>query len=84
LSDRYCYLLLAWPGWNRLAADSSIGLTNMYVQFWAPDDGRKTRLKHVEHLTEIDCEMLHLVGYTLRRTGQVVNRRTLSFISIQP
>ena len=26
----------------------------MYVQFWAPDDGRKTRLKHVEHLTDIN------------------------------
>jgi len=26
----------------------------LYVQFWALDDGRKTRLKHVEHLTEIN------------------------------
>jgi len=26
LSDRYCYLLVAWPA--RLAAGSSIGLTN--------------------------------------------------------
>jgi len=25
----------------------------LYVQFWAPDDKRKTRLKHVERLTEI-------------------------------
>jgi len=48
LSDRYCYLLLA-----RLAAGSSTGLT-LYVQFWAPDDGRKYRLKHVERLTEIN------------------------------
>jgi len=24
------------------------------VQFWAPDDGRKTRLKRVQHLTEIN------------------------------
>ena len=23
----------------------------LYVQFWAPDDGRKTRLKHVKRLT---------------------------------
>ena len=23
-----------------------------YVQFWAPDNGRKTRLKHVDHLKE--------------------------------
>jgi len=26
----------------------------LYVQFWAPDDGRKTLLKHVERLTEIN------------------------------
>jgi len=26
----------------------------LYVQFWAPDDGRQTRLKHVERLTEIN------------------------------
>jgi len=51
LSDRYCYLLLA----ARLTAVSSIGLTNTwrcYVQFWAPDDERKNRLKHVERLRE--------------------------------
>jgi hypothetical protein len=24
------------------------------IQFWAPDDGRRTRLKHVEHFTEIN------------------------------
>ena len=26
----------------------------LYVQFWAPDDGRKNHLKHVERLTEIN------------------------------
>ena len=26
----------------------------LYVQFWAPDDGRKNRLKHVERLTDIN------------------------------
>jgi len=26
----------------------------LYVQFWAPDDGRKTHLKHVERRTEIN------------------------------
>ena len=51
LSDQYCYMLLAWPA--RLAAGSNIGLT-VYVQFWAPDDGRKNRLKHVQRLTEIN------------------------------
>ena len=35
----------------------------LYVQFWAPDDGRKTRQ---ERLTEINCETLHLVGCTQR------------------
>ena len=25
----------------------------LYVQFWAPDDGRKTRLKHVQRLKEM-------------------------------
>ena len=40
----------------RLAAGSSNGLTYLmlYVQFWAPDDGWKNRLKHVERLTEIN------------------------------
>ena len=35
----------------------SRGLTKyqmLYIQFWAPDDGRRNRLKHVEHLTEIN------------------------------
>jgi len=26
----------------------------LYVQFWAPDDGRKNSLKHVQRLTEIN------------------------------
>ena len=26
----------------------------LYMQFWAPDDGRKNRLKHVERLAEIN------------------------------
>ena len=25
-----------------------------YIQFWAPDDGRRKRLKHAEHFTEIN------------------------------
>jgi len=45
----HCYLLLVCG----LAAGSSIGLT-LYVQFWAPDDEWKTRLKHAERLTEIN------------------------------
>jgi len=26
----------------------------LYVQFWAPDNGQKNRLKHVHHFTEIN------------------------------
>jgi len=51
LSDRYCYLLVA--------AGSSNGL---YVQFWAPDDGRKNRLKYVEGLTEIN-KLWHVASW---------------------
>ena len=36
-----------------LPAASLAGLT-LYVQFWAPDDGRKNCLKHVQRLTEIN------------------------------
>jgi hypothetical protein len=49
LSNLYCYL--------PLAASSSKVLTSIYCciySFWAPDDGRRHRLKHVEHFTEIN------------------------------
>jgi len=49
-------ILLPAASLARLAAGSSNGLTNnptLYVQFRAPDDGRKSRLKHVEHHIEI-------------------------------
>jgi len=45
LSEQYCCLL---------SAGSSNKYLTLYVQFRAPDDGRKNRLKHVEHLTEIN------------------------------
>ena len=38
-------------------AGSSKGLTKypmLYIQFWAPDDGRRNRLKYVERFTEIN------------------------------
>ena len=40
-----------------VVAGSSKGLTKypmLYIQFWVPDDGRRNRLKHVEHFTEIN------------------------------
>jgi len=46
-------LLLPAASLATLAAGSSNDLT-LYVQFWGPDDGRKSRLKHVERLAEIN------------------------------
>ena len=40
LSDLYCYLPLSWKRWNS--------------RVWALDDGRRNRLKHIEHFTEIN------------------------------
>ena len=45
LSNLYCYLPLSWQ----------VAITvwqMLYIQFWAPDDGRRNRLKHVEHFTK--------------------------------
>jgi len=36
----------------------------LYVQVWDPDDGRKTRLKHVERLTEIN-KLWNVASYWL-------------------
>ena len=53
-------ILLPAANLARLAAGSSNGqyrsdkYLTLYVQFWAPDDGRKNFLKHVERLTEIN------------------------------
>ena len=44
-------LLLPAASLARLTAGSS---NSLYVQFFAPDDGRKNRLKHVQRLTEIN------------------------------
>jgi hypothetical protein len=54
---------LSWRSWNcstsstTTAKGSSNGLTNTrccVYSFWAPDDGRRNRLKHVEHFAEIN------------------------------
>ena len=40
-----------------VVAGSSKGLTQyplLHIQFWAPDDGRRNHLKHVEHFTEMN------------------------------
>ena len=40
-----------------VVAGNSKGLTKypmLYIQFRAPDDGRRNRLKHVEHFTDIN------------------------------
>ena len=46
-------------------AGSSKGFTKypmQYIQFWAPDDGRRNSLKHVGHLKKKKSVTLHLVG----------------------
>ena len=42
---------------STVVAGSSKCLTKypmLYIHFWAPDDGRRNRLKHVEHFTEMN------------------------------
>jgi hypothetical protein len=59
LLSRYCYLSLSWMSSisSTTVKGSSNGLTNtrccMY-SFWAPGDGRRDRLKHVEHFAGIN------------------------------
>ena len=60
LSNLYCYLPLSWKlrsiSSTPVAGNSKV-LTKypmLYIQFWALDDGRRNRLKHVEHFTEIN------------------------------
>jgi hypothetical protein len=49
LWNLYCYLPLSWKRWNAVPK-----YPMLHIQFWAPDDGRRNRLKHVEHFTEIN------------------------------
>jgi hypothetical protein len=49
-------LLPATTSSSKIVAGSSISLEKnpmLYVQFSAPDDGRRIRLKHVEHFAEV-------------------------------
>ena len=57
---QYRYLPLAWPGQQQVAVTVWQMPDAVYMQFWAPDDGRKTRLKHVYRLTEIN--KLRIIG----------------------
>ena len=62
-SNLHCCFPLSWKKWNcncssissTTVAGSSKVLTKypmLYIQFWAPDDGRRNRLKHVEYITK--------------------------------
>ena len=46
-------LLLVWVSWNSATLAVAASKLDIYqtlcVQFWAPDDGQRNRLKHVEH-----------------------------------
>ena len=55
LSSFFCFLLLSWVSWNNsLMTGKKQKKLDKYlmlcIQFWAPDDGRRNCLKHVEHL----------------------------------
>jgi hypothetical protein len=50
LSNLYCYLPLSW----QLALKGWQSIRCCIYSFWAPDDGRRNRLKHVEHFAEIN------------------------------
>ena len=60
LSKQYWCLLLSWMRWNRSSISSTKAAVlvsqylTLYVQFCAPDDGRRNRLKHVEKFIEIN------------------------------
>jgi hypothetical protein len=74
-SVRYCQTntaacLLSWMRrnyvhpWQQQAAVLVWQYLTLFVQFFAPDDGRRNCLKRVQQFTEIE-KMLHLVGCTL-------------------
>jgi hypothetical protein len=54
LSSFSCLLPLSWVSWNNSLTIAEAEKLDKYpmlcIQFWAPDDGRRNRLKHVEHL----------------------------------
>ena len=59
MSNSCCYLLLAGMRWNAVPSHPrwrqlfDVCLL-LYVQSWAPNDGRKDRAKHVERFTRIN------------------------------
>jgi len=53
MSNSCCYLLLSHPRSQQVAA-AVWHIPLLYTQFWAPDDGRKDRPKHVERFTRIN------------------------------
>ena len=53
LSNKYCCLLLSWMRWKGVPSHPRQYLT-LHVKFFAPDDGRRNRLKHVEQFIEMN------------------------------
>ena len=47
-----CFICLF--GINKFHVHGSTNYPMLYIQFWAPSDGRRNCLKHVEHFTEIN------------------------------
>ena len=60
LSNLYCYLPLLWKRWNISSTtsltrfDKSDKVPDAVYTVWALDDGRRNRLKYVEHFTKIN------------------------------
>jgi len=54
----------------------------MYVQFWAPDDEQKNRLKYVERLTEIN-KLRNVTLFWLYSANILAMHRTMNVKFIQ-
>ena len=60
-SNLYCYLALSWKRWRSISSTTEAGrrkgltkVPDAIYSFWAPDDGWRNGLKHVERFTEIN------------------------------
>ena len=81
LSDLYCYLPRQWQVVVKVWQST---LCCIY-SFWAPDDGRRNRLKHVEHFTEINklCNVASCWLY-LKIRYRCTDPRTPKETKVQP
>jgi hypothetical protein len=86
MSNSCCYLLLSGMRWNCSSISSPIAaavwhIPLLFTLFWAPDEGRKDRPKHVERFTKINNLrwQVHLVGCTI---GMYYDARTYEYYTL--